>query len=279
MSGITYGDKSNIWYSPAIGNIIKVDFKNVELGFGYLLKKFTMDLLSTTYQSLSNPPGIPSDPNGPTNVIAGEAGAYETVTTDPDGNKIRYVFDWGDGSTKTYTDFVNSGDTVIVSHTWTKKGNHEIRVKARDKYGWESKWSDPLNVIVVNNKPNKPSTPDGAINGEIKKSYPYTTSTLDPDGHRVRFGFDWDGDNQVDDWTGFVNSTETAIKSYTWYNKGSYEIKVKAQDEYGEESNWSDPLSVSIPKQKFINNLFQKFFEKHPLIIPFLRYIQKIIGD
>lgn len=280
MTGVNYGDQSNIWYSPAIGNIMKLDFKNVELGFGYILKKLSIDLLSTTYQFPSNPPFQPSTPNGSTLFLAGQTGSFTTSTTDPDGDMIRYVFDWGDNSEKTVSDFVPSGETVEINHTWTKKGTFEIRVRARDKYGTVCSWSNPLSVTVENTRPTKPSTPDGPANGKIKNSYTYSTSAEDPDGHDIRYGFDWDGDDQIDSWTVYVNSGETGSKSYTWTSKGTYDIKVKAQDEYGEESEWSNPLTVSMPRNKGIHSLFQQLFvtlmQKYPRFFSVLENVFEI---
>jgi hypothetical protein len=60
------------------------------------------------------------------------------------------------------------------------------------------------------------------------------------------------------------------IKIDSWTSKGTYEIKVKAQDEYGEESEWSDPLTVSMPRNKGIHNLFQQLFET--LMQKYLRF-------
>ena len=63
----------------------------------------------------------------------------------------------------------------------------------------------------------------------------------------------------VDEWTSLYNSGETVETSHSWSEEGTYEIRVKAQDEYGAESDWSDPLPVSMPKT--YENLFQQFFE------------------
>ena len=277
ISGLNNGDKNDLWYSPAAGNIVKLDFQNVALGFGYVLNTLTFDLVSTTFESISNPPETPATPTGPTEALVGESKEYETSSTDPDGNNIRYIVDWGDGSAETYSDFIESGETYLASHTWNSKGEHELRVKARDKFGKESDWSDSVTVTVENNNPNKPSVPDGPTSGKIKNSYTYSTSATDPDGHRVKYGFDWDGDDEVDDWTSLVNSGETASKSHTWTTQGNYEIKVKAQDEYGEESEWSDPLSITMPRNKMIGAIISKILEQHPILSLLVQYIQLLI--
>jgi hypothetical protein len=265
-----FGNKNNIWYSVAAGNIVKIDYESIDMGYGFKLKTLEMTLISTTYQVPTNPPNTPSTPSGPTTLSVGESGAYSSSATDPDGDKIKYIFDWDDG-TKTHTDFQNSGEPATVSHTWIRKGNYSVRVKARDKYGGESEWSDPLSVTILNTAPDKPSTPSGPTSGKIKKSYTYSTSTIDPDGHRVKYGWDWNGDGTVDKWTGLLNSSETASASHTWNKRGNYEIKVKARDEYGEESIWSDPLPISMPKNiqltsPLLMQFLQRFIERFPLL-------------
>ena len=61
--------------------------------------------------------------------------------------------------------------------------------------------------------------------------------------------------------------------SAVWFEKGDYEIKVQAIDEFGAESEWSDPLLVSMPKTKTINTVFLTFLENHPYLFPLLRQI------
>jgi parallel beta-helix repeat protein len=103
--------------------------------------------------------GIESDPpekptiSGPTNgkILFWEY-TYTANTTDQNGDMLRYIFDWDDGKT-TWTEFYyNSGDIVEASHTWNRWGTYQIRVKAKDPYGYESEWSNPLNVVMPRSK-------------------------------------------------------------------------------------------------------------------------------
>ena len=261
-----------IYYSPRAGNIIKVDFSNIDLGYGYILNNFDMKLKSTTYQVSSNPPETPLLPTGLTSLDVGTTTDYFTTTTDPDGDKIRYVFDFSDGTTIT-SDFIDSGSDGVISKTWDKKGNYELKVKARDKWGAESAYSDPLAIEVLNDAPEKPETPTGPPSGRIKKqSYTYETSTTDPNGHKVRFEFDWgDGSSSFTD---YVNSGATATATNTWYRQGDFQIKVRAEDEYGEQSEWSDPLVVSMPKSKNIN--LHRFPILQRILHKFLPIFEKI---
>ncbi len=97
----------------------------------------------------NKPPLIPGKPSGPQNVRINEAHTYTVCTTDPDGDDIYYKFDWGDGTTSGWLGPYKSGEEIQVNHSWNKRGTYEVKVKAKDIYGAESGWSDPLTVTVI----------------------------------------------------------------------------------------------------------------------------------
>ena len=125
-----------------------------------------------------------------------------------------------------------------------------------------------------NHSPDKPNTPTGPESGETGTDYKYTCKkTNDPDGDRTTYLFDW-GDGTTSDWITLYGASMGVSAYHNWTKRGTYEIKVKAKDIYGRESEWSDPLSVSMPKNKIaINPLFLQFLENHPRLFPMLRYI------
>jgi len=53
-------------------------------------------------------------------------------------------------------------------------------------------------------------------------------------------------------------------------DEGDYGVKARVQDGYGEWSEWSDPLLVSMPKNKETSNLFtfllSRCLENFPLL-------------
>lgn len=137
---------------------------------------------------------------------------------------------------------------------------------------WE--WSD----LFDSEKPTKPNI-DGPAKGKAGTEYIYTTSTIDPDGDEIYYYFDW-GDDTSSDWLGPYNSGEICECSHSWIDSGNYEIKVKARDIYGTESDWSDPLSISMPKNKNkatnLHSLLLKFLENHPHMFLLLRKLIKL---
>ncbi len=214
-------------------------------------------------------PNKPTKPSGPTSSMVGIECSFSATSTDPEGGQIKYGWDWdGDKVIDEWdpeSGYYSSGTESTLSHSWNKKATYNIRVKSKDKDGKESPWSDPLSIEIMNNEPNKPDRPYGTSSGNYGTKYPYSTLTTDNDAHRVKYCFDW-GDG-TSTWTEFYNSGEIVSESHTWNAQGDFNIKVKAQDEYGEESLWSDPLVVSMPKDRVINrsilqlleNLLQRF--------------------
>lgn len=109
-----------------------------------------VDEVAAATPGASNPPETPEKPNGPTEGIAGLEYDFSTSTTDIDGDKIFYQFDWGDGSYSNWLGPFNSGETVYKTYSWDLEGLYNIRVKAKDDNGsGETAWSSPLSIDIV----------------------------------------------------------------------------------------------------------------------------------
>lgn len=131
---------------------------------------------------------------------------------------------------------------------------------------------------VENQVPDKPATPSGTTNGKINVEYTYTSSTTDANGDQLYYLFNW-GDGTDSGWVGPYVSGVTASAKHTWTEKGDYEIKVKAKDIDGDESVWSDPLPVTMPRNKAFNfnfNLLSWLFERFPNAFPILRHMLEL---
>jgi sugar lactone lactonase YvrE len=84
---------------------------------------------------------------GPSTGRSGEMLTYSARASDPDGDKIRYTFDWGDGS-KSTTSLVYSGSLASASHAWLNEGLYLVRVRAEDEYGAQGPWSEAAEIQV-----------------------------------------------------------------------------------------------------------------------------------
>jgi subtilisin family serine protease len=112
--------------------------------------------------------------------------------------------------------------------------------------------------------PNKPVI-TGPTHGKYLLEYTYNVTNTDPDGDDLYYLFDW-GDGRYSQWVGPFNSGATGSASHGWIQQGKYEVKVKARDSYGVESPWSDPLIVTMPRNRAINGFFQWFLEQFPIL-------------
>ena len=116
-----------------------------------------------------------------------------------------------------------------------------------------------------NIKPETPDKPSGPIKGLPGNVYDYSSSTTDPDDDLISYCFSW-GDSNVTI-TQWMNSGETGAASYSWSETGNYQIKVRARDECGFVSDWSDPLNVNIPRSKVMSsNWFQWLLERFSIL-------------
>lgn len=137
---------------------------------------------------------------------------------------------------------------------------------------WQSFGDPTLLIAEESNPPNKPSTPSGPPSGGVGTEYIYTASATDPDGDQVAYNFNW-GDGTSSGWTSYVNSGSTGSATKTWYEQGTYAIKVVAKDTHGKISEWSDEFTVTMPRGRNVNSFIVKFLENHPNIFPVLRML------
>jgi len=98
----------------------------------------------TTTNAPNNPPGAPT--------ITGQASgkaktnySYTFTATDPDGDTLQYHVDWGDGTIANWVGPYNSGNPVVLGHTWAAQGTFTITAKARDSHGAEG----PTATLIV----------------------------------------------------------------------------------------------------------------------------------
>lgn len=123
-------------------------------------------------------------------------------------------------------------------------------------------------ALKANHPPEKPAKPSGSVNGKAGIVYTYTSGTTDPEQNQVYYLFDW-GDDTNSEWVGPCNSGDERSATHSWSEQGSYEVRVKAKDTNDVESEWSDPLSISMPKNK-ADDLFlifiERFIERFPLL-------------
>lgn len=141
------------------------------------------------------------------------------------------------------------GGLILTGHTDSLgMGNYDMFIMKTDSEG------------NSNQQPDKPSTPAGPSSGKIKEPQTYTAVTFDPDNEDIYYLFNW-GDGSQSSWLGPVASGETCETAHIWGEQGNYEIRVKARDINGGESEWSDPLQISMPKSCCVGPVLQLFLK------------------
>jgi len=163
---------------------------------------------------------------------------YESPVSESGGDYARLTIT-GNGQThdvKTVNIVVPKFDRIILKINMLTPEDSNLIYNALFKY-------------KSNSCPFKPDKPSGETNGENGNEYEYSTSCIDPEFNKVWYLFDW-GDGTDSGWIGPYNYGEEASAKHTWSSKGTYNVKVKARDEFEAESVWSDPLAVSMPKIK-----------------------------
>lgn len=98
--------------------------------------------------SVNNPPCQPSRPVGPTIIDINSYYSYWSCSTDPDGDKIHYIWCFDD-SCDCCTNIYASGEGSTIDHCWANYGLFRVQVMAMDEHGAYSQWSDPLYVAVT----------------------------------------------------------------------------------------------------------------------------------
>ena len=173
---------------------------------------------------------------------------------------------------------------VIDGYQWQQ--DFEVHINM----GWNGnndsfyEYDEPINifdnnavrgVMFIRLSPSKPHKPTGPNNGVPGINYNFTTRTTAPKDP-IYYRWDW-GDGTFSDWMGRYNSNEVCEATHKWKEKGSYSIRVKAKDIDGWESPWSDPLTVKMPRDKTINNIFlgflENFLQSHPNLFPIIRQL------
>ena len=151
----------------------------------------------------------------------------------------------------TYDTIVLSGNVGDVSELWyAPDAGYLVKVNEILHWGEDIESVYHLSLIETNYKsenspPNTPIMPIGPTEGIAEQEYFYSTQTIDPDGDNVYYLFDW-GDGTNSGWLGPYRSGEEITVSHIWHTKGVYNVVVKAKDEHGIESDWSQPLGVMI---------------------------------
>ena len=221
--------------------------------------------------------------NNEVNTYSGHLHVYVTEITsrwnDDDSNPYHFAMIGNYPINKNVNIDAGKTETFFPSKIW-KYDNitiNNIKVIAcvfdsSSKYTDETIAAEP--VLPNNDPPSTPDKPTGPSSGNISTTYTFQTSSIEPNEDMIQYGWDWDSDGVVNDWTDFYPSGQTIERSYSWGSTGTYSIKVKAKDQFETESGWSEALEIKMPKNKMYNQmniLFEKFLNSFSIFEKILK--------
>jgi hypothetical protein len=177
-----------------------------------------------------------------------------------------WFWDFDDGNTSTVKN---------PKHKYTRPGNYTVTLTIKDSEDNNASDITWAKIKGTNNPPNPP-TISGPTSGKPWTKYYYDFTSVDFDGDEwVEYIIDW-GDESYSSGLGPYKLGEVIKFYHKWNKKGTYYIRAIATDPYGAQSEWSDPLEVTMPKNKALNfnfNLLSWLFERFPRIFPMIRLL------
>jgi len=217
---------------------------------------------------LNNAPEIPLTPTGPIYIEKDITYTYSSSSYDKDENKIRYKFDWGDGSISDWSEFLGSNTSVSMTHYWNEILKYEVKVICQDENGENSSWSESLNVIV--SQSNYSEVPVAEINVMeddllSNKSIVFDASeSFDIDGVIINYTWDFGDGN-----TGYGINID-----HIYDTPGEYTVTLTVVDNKG--NTYSSTKTIRIDAQTKKSNIEEssniQIFDKdfQILVIPLL---------
>jgi hypothetical protein len=212
-------------------------------------------------------PDRPVKPEGPTQGMVGYEYLFSSSSTEPNGDQIYFMWDWGDGETSDWMGPYSSGEICWANHIWNYEGDFQVKVKSRDENYAQSVWSKSLNIHLNYNYPPEEPKIDGYFRLFPAVSYNFKFSSNEPDGEDIYFYIEW-GDGEIEDWIGPYGSGEEITLSHKYTAKGYYFINATAKDINDFESETRQkPVKVSFSRNSFLRNpliftIFQRLIKQ-----------------
>ncbi len=162
----------------------------------------------------------------------------------PDDNLSIVRYDWKFCSECSWENEIGPNP----DHVYNQKGKYTVTLRVEDEEG-KIDYDSALVYVGFepeNKPPLTPGRPNGPDSGDVDNTYDFSASTTDPDGDNLWYLWSFDSPYYSPVWDGPYSSGSPCLKSYPFSQEGTYEIKVKAKDEHGEESGWSPIKTITI---------------------------------
>jgi len=110
-------------------------------------------------------PVVPGAPTGRGRGKKGIVYKFTGSASDPDGDPVKYRFNWGDGARSRWS------SRSSLRHKWSEPGAYCVKVLARDDNGALSGWSPCKDVVITSRPPLLAGPPTGASRGKTGVRY------------------------------------------------------------------------------------------------------------
>jgi len=206
----------------------------------------------------NHPPLSSFESSGPMFVEMGIAYSYSVSTIDPDGDNISYMVDWGDGMISDWSEFVASGASVSLMHSWMNVNIYLVRAVAQDEHGLNSSWSSVFNVTVSGvSVSGEPPVATINVSADLmtNQSVEFDASgSFDPDGIVVSYLWDF-GDG----------TTESGMNPVHVYSQpGQYMISLLVID--NKNNTFTTSVNVTVTDTAVVNTQQNQRRETVPVL-------------
>jgi PKD repeat protein len=176
-------------------------------------------------------------------------------------DEYKYKIDFGDHKYLNIDSFIDELE-ISVNHVYEYYGNYDIIVEIENRSGGKY---IVHKRIRINGPPIGPWIYFYNSNKKLLsgRKISFEVDAYDPEKENLWLKIDF-GDGYISE----NNETTTLIQRsngytfynviYTWKKPGKYQIKAKAIDENGFESEWSDPYSIKIERPRLIDIILEK---------------------
>ena len=184
-----------------------------------------------------------------------------------------------------FAGYVKNGNLYVVSSkdggvTWTapeQKNDVAGTVVAEENcidvhiggVVWVDERNGAYNIYYTTliTPPDSP-TITGPAKGDPNKEYSFKFVSTDPTGSDVYYYIEW-GDGDTESWLGPYSSGEQVTVKHTYSTEKVFNIRAKAKNMQGFESDWST-YKFSTPKQK---TTFLNLLERFPILFNFFKTV------
>jgi len=171
----------------------------------------------------NNPPSITSCSPLNSNIMVGDTARINYAVSDPDGDSVTVVVNWGDGISST-------GGSSSATHIYTSTGTFTVTITATDsRSASTSRNCGAITVLPSANNPPVISSCTAPHSVIVNTVATISYSVSDPDGDSVTISVSW-GD-------GSITTEDSSSASHVYSAAGTYSITITATDSKGASSS------------------------------------------